>query len=247
MDLLSILRTLGGLATVLGILWGALWLVRRYDIQLPGLTGGGQRSRLELVERLAIDARRSVTLLRRDGAEHLILIAPEGHLVIESGLLSSAEGPKAKAASATTDLVVAPPGDRISRWEKLFGPIFTRSAEGPKAKADGATTDFVVAPRGDGISRWEKLFGPVFVHAVECPKAKVDSATTDFVVEPLGDQPTRWEKLFGPSFGQLVEEVRSYSVPVRPVIASANVEPIYPPARKKSTRRGKAAEGAAHA
>jgi hypothetical protein len=208
MDLLSILRTLGGLATVLGILWGALWLVRRYDIQLPGLTGGGQRSRLELVERLAIDARRSVTLLRRDGTEHLILIAPEGHLVIESSLSSSAEG--------------------------------------PKAKADSATTDFVVAPLGDGVSRWEKLFGPSFVHLVDDPQEKADSATTDLAAKPLGDQPTRWEKLFGPSFGQLVEEVRPYSVPVRPVMASANAEPIYPPARKTSTRRRKAAEATAH-
>ena len=246
MDLLSILRTLGGLATVLGILWGALWLVRRYDIQLPGLTGGGQRSRLELVERLAIDARRSVTLLRRDGTEHLILIAPEGHLVIESSLSSSAEGPKTKADSATTDFVVAPPGDRTNRWEKLFGPIFMRSAECPKTMADSATTDFVVAPLGDGVSRWEKLFGPSFVHPVDDPQEKVGSATTDLAAEPLGDQPTRWEKLFGPSFGQLVEEVRPYSVPVRPVMASANAEPIYPPARKTSTRRRKAAEATAH-
>ena len=90
MDFVSILRTLGGLGTVLGILSGALWLVRRYDIRLPGRTGMLRVSRLELVERLPLDARRSVALLRRDGREHLILIAPEGHLILESGVIRDA-------------------------------------------------------------------------------------------------------------------------------------------------------------
>lgn len=90
MDLASILRTLGGLATVLGMLSAALWLVRRYDIRLPGRTGMTRASRLELVERLPIDARRSVALLRRDGREHLILIAPEGHVILESAVVRDA-------------------------------------------------------------------------------------------------------------------------------------------------------------
>lgn len=90
MDLASILRTLGGLATVLGMLSAALWLVRRYDIRLPGRTGMARASRLELVERLPIDARRSVALLRRDGREHLILIAPEGHVILESAVVRDA-------------------------------------------------------------------------------------------------------------------------------------------------------------
>lgn len=92
MDFLSLLRTLGALATVLGLLAGALWLVRRYDIKLPGgmmggLMGGGQVRRIELVERLAVDARRSVALIRRDNKEHLVLIAPEGLLMLESGII----------------------------------------------------------------------------------------------------------------------------------------------------------------
>lgn len=100
MDLVSILRTLGGLGTVLGILSGALWLVRRYDIQLPGRTGMLRVTRLELVERLPLDARRSVALLRRDGREHLILIAPEGHLILESGVIRDAVDVVAEEALA---------------------------------------------------------------------------------------------------------------------------------------------------
>lgn len=90
MDLLALLRTLGGLGTVLGALAGALWLVRRYDIRLPGRTGMMRVSRLELVEKLPIDARRSVILLRRDGHEHLILISPESHVMLESGFVRDA-------------------------------------------------------------------------------------------------------------------------------------------------------------
>lgn len=87
MDLLSLLRMLGGLAIVLGMLAGALWIVRRYNIKLPGRIAGGAARRIELVERLPLDGRRSVALIRRDGREHLILLAPEGPLVVETAIL----------------------------------------------------------------------------------------------------------------------------------------------------------------
>jgi flagellar protein FliO/FliZ len=84
MDFVALLRMLGSLGIVLGILVGALWVVRRYGIRLPGLLGRGAShpSRLALVETLAIDARRSVALIRCDGAEHLLLLTPEGHLIL---------------------------------------------------------------------------------------------------------------------------------------------------------------------
>lgn len=88
MELLSLLRTLGALGVVLGLLAGALWVVRRYDIKLPNRVGGGLLRRVELIERLPIDARRSVALIRRDGREHLILLAPEGPLLVETGILA---------------------------------------------------------------------------------------------------------------------------------------------------------------
>jgi len=87
MDILSLLRTLGGLGIVLGLLWGVLWVVRRYDIKLPGRVTAGTARRMELVERLPLDARRSLALIRRDGREHLILLAPEGPLLLEAGII----------------------------------------------------------------------------------------------------------------------------------------------------------------
>jgi len=91
MDFLTLLRTFAALAIVLGLLAGALWVVRRYDIKLPGgmiggLMGANQARRLELVERLPIDARRSVALIRRDDKEHLVMVAPEGLLLLDTAI-----------------------------------------------------------------------------------------------------------------------------------------------------------------
>lgn len=87
MDLLALLRMLGGLAVVLGLLAGVLWVVRRYDIKLPGRIAAGPLRRIEMIERLPLDGRRSVALIRRDGREHLILLAPEGPLIVEKNIV----------------------------------------------------------------------------------------------------------------------------------------------------------------
>jgi len=99
MDIVSILRTLGGLGVVLGVLAGALWVVRRYDLRLPGRAVGARKRRLELVETLQIDSKRIVALVRRDGQEHLVLIAPEGHLLLETGATIDAKGDVPDSAS----------------------------------------------------------------------------------------------------------------------------------------------------
>ncbi|WP_019831341.1 flagellar biosynthetic protein FliO [Sphingomonas sp. PR090111-T3T-6A] len=85
MDILSVLRTLGALGIVLGMLGGALWAVRRYDIRLPSrFLAGPQERRLAVVERLALDGRRSVALIRAGDREHTVLIAPEGLLLLDA-------------------------------------------------------------------------------------------------------------------------------------------------------------------
>lgn len=88
MDILSLLRTIGALGVVLGLLAGGLWAVRRYEIRLPqkwlaGISGRGTARRIELVDRLALDPRRSIVLIRKDGREHMLLIAPEGLMLLD--------------------------------------------------------------------------------------------------------------------------------------------------------------------
>ena len=100
MDILVLIRTFGALAIVLGLLAGALWAVRRFDLRLPGRVGGQPHRRLELVERLSIDQRRTAVLIRRDDREHLVLLSPEGHVKLES-LFSPAAAETATAGAGS--------------------------------------------------------------------------------------------------------------------------------------------------
>ncbi|MDG2534008.1 flagellar biosynthetic protein FliO [Sphingomonas sp. HITSZ_GF] len=101
MDILSMLRTLGALGIVLGMLAGALWFVKRYDVKLPGRVTSSRRKRIEIVERLAVDGKRSVALIRRDGMEHLVMFGPEGQSTIETGIAAPEPvEPEAAAESA---------------------------------------------------------------------------------------------------------------------------------------------------
>lgn len=107
MDLLSFLRMMGSLAVVLGLLAGALWLVRRYELRLPqniiaGFAGRSGPRRMELIERLSLDPRRSITLIRLDDREYMVLIAPEGVLRLDAQAAGSGLASGASAASPAT-------------------------------------------------------------------------------------------------------------------------------------------------
>ncbi len=78
-----LLRAAGALATVLGLLVGGLWLYRRYGDRI-GMPVLPQRpmARLAVVERLALEPRRSLVLVRRDRCEYLLLLGPDGAQVL---------------------------------------------------------------------------------------------------------------------------------------------------------------------
>lgn len=147
MDILSLLRTLGGLGIVLGLLAGGLWVVRRYDIRLPGRVGGGPARRLELVERLAVDAKRSVALIRRDGCEHLIFIDPSGAVVVETGIPCSmpddvevaAEAGEAALPRSFSDAQPIPFRDVLQRVQSRIRRTRTQSeVDAPEAGGEQA-------------------------------------------------------------------------------------------------------------
>lgn len=96
MDGLSLLRMIGGLGLVLGALGAALWLVRRYDIRLPGRFAGSDERRVSLVERLPIDAKHSIVLVRRDAREHLLLLSPDGSVLLEAGIVGGGVQPSSR-------------------------------------------------------------------------------------------------------------------------------------------------------
>ena len=131
------LRTMGALATVLALLAGALWVVRRYNIRLPGAVAPGASRRLMLVERIGVDARRSVALIRRDGCEHLILLTPEGNMMIETGIVRPPEEIEAEKAEAA--VAAATPTQDFAAMVERFS--------GVRSKAAQALTDAAVAAK----------------------------------------------------------------------------------------------------
>jgi hypothetical protein len=124
------------------MLAGALWLVRRYNIRLPGgSASGGPSRRLQVVERTPLDGRRSLALLRRDGREHLILLAPEGNLMIETGIVRddidhAAEAVRLQAEREAAALAKA----EAEAMKESFAALVEKARAGVKGKVASVTS-----------------------------------------------------------------------------------------------------------
>lgn len=80
-------RFLAALIFVLALIGVLGWLLRRYAGGAPAPRRGERgRKRLSIVEVRPVDPKRRLILVRRDGAEHLILTGPQGDLVVERGI-----------------------------------------------------------------------------------------------------------------------------------------------------------------
>jgi len=85
MESLDYLRFVLALVFVLGLIGLAAWLARRFRLGgLPLATGAARR--LQVVEVTALDPRRKLILVRRDGVEHLLLVGQDGNRLVETGI-----------------------------------------------------------------------------------------------------------------------------------------------------------------
>lgn len=141
MDALALLRTLGALAAVLALLAAALWAVRRYDVALPGRVGGRKAARLAVAERLSLDPKRSVAIIRHGATEHLLLLAPEGNMV-----LGTAD--EADTAPLTIDLTAC-------REEAMAAPLHIDLAQCRAARTSFASA--VPIPPAPPPALWPAL------------------------------------------------------------------------------------------
>ena len=87
MDVGSYFRFVVALAFVLALIGAMAWLARRFGFAPPSRLPGQPR-RLQVVETLAVDARRRLVLVRRDQTEHLILVGGANELTVETGIRS---------------------------------------------------------------------------------------------------------------------------------------------------------------
>lgn len=86
------IRTIAALLAVLGAIGLGFWLLRRLEASgglkrwlgnRQGAAGARQGRRLEVVETRMVDPKTRLVLIRRDEVEHLLLIGPNGNLLID--------------------------------------------------------------------------------------------------------------------------------------------------------------------
>ncbi|WP_044564452.1 flagellar biosynthetic protein FliO [Azospirillum sp. B4] len=98
------------LGLVLGFILVAGWLVRRFGggalLRLPGRAD----RRLGVVEVLTLDPRRRLVLIKRDGAEHLLLLGGAQDLHVEGPILPGA-GNRPRPFDTVLNEAAAPPVD----------------------------------------------------------------------------------------------------------------------------------------
>ena len=72
------------LLLVVALIFAAAWVARRLGLGGRLVAVGGKKRRLAIVEVLPLDGKRRLVLLRRDGAEHLVLLGLTNDLLMES-------------------------------------------------------------------------------------------------------------------------------------------------------------------
>ncbi|MDH3919588.1 MAG: flagellar biosynthetic protein FliO [Rhodospirillales bacterium] len=86
MDLDVYFKFVLALVFVLGLIGALAWAARRFGLGGKLTHNTGRARRLAVVEVMPLDARRKLVLLRRDAAEHLVLLGAGPDLLVESGI-----------------------------------------------------------------------------------------------------------------------------------------------------------------
>lgn len=95
MEPTAYLRVIVSLVLVVGLMLAVLWALRRFNI--GGMVARpSSRRRLAVVETMAVDSRRRLILVRRDGVEHLLMIGGAQDVVIERAIMPPVEEEKAE-------------------------------------------------------------------------------------------------------------------------------------------------------
>ncbi len=92
MELGDYTRFVLALVFVLALIGLLTWLVRRFGLAGRMPTGAKQGRRLDVVEVVALDARRRLVLVRRDRTEHLVLLGATADIVVERGITAGEAG-----------------------------------------------------------------------------------------------------------------------------------------------------------
>ncbi|WP_374377189.1 flagellar biosynthetic protein FliO [Dongia sp.] len=84
MEFDTYLRFILALLLVLGLIAILAWVLRRFGF--GGMVRANSRRRLQVLETTPIGPRHRLVLVRRDAVEHLVLLGPQGDVVVERGI-----------------------------------------------------------------------------------------------------------------------------------------------------------------
>jgi flagellar protein FliO/FliZ len=95
----SYLQFVLALLLVLGLIAILAWLLRRFG--MGGTLRPGAQRRVQVVETTAVGPRHRLVLVRRDRVEHLLLLGPQGDVVVERSIERAAFDQEMARKSAT--------------------------------------------------------------------------------------------------------------------------------------------------
>jgi flagellar biogenesis protein FliO len=113
-------RFLIGLVNFVGLTCATVWLVRRFGARRSSAPPtGGRQPQLAVIDVAAVDARRRLILIRRDGNEHLMMIGGPSDVLIEANIVPAARVREAQAPHSPVagDMLprTEPPGEEATR------------------------------------------------------------------------------------------------------------------------------------
>ncbi len=85
-EAVSYIKFVLALVFVLGLIGGFAILAKRAGLGNRGPVVRGKSKRLSIIESMSLDPKRRVVLIRRDDAEHLVLLGIQNEQIIETGL-----------------------------------------------------------------------------------------------------------------------------------------------------------------
>ena len=103
MDAGSYAKFILALVFVLGLIGLLAAVVRRYGLGMPQTQiRRAKDKRLGLIEVMPLDAKRRLVLIKRDQAEHLVILGPNSETVVESNIAPLLDEPSEQADFAQT-------------------------------------------------------------------------------------------------------------------------------------------------
>ena len=85
MELYSIVRAIAALGIVLAMIWGAMWLLRRYGGEFVSTPSAKAVRQMHVLETLNLPPRHKLLRIQNGEREHLLLLGPDGNVELGEG------------------------------------------------------------------------------------------------------------------------------------------------------------------